>query len=125
MAWVALIPFGVALLAENLNTPNRKWGVFYFGVCLFGQYWVNSIVGLIMKLKFQVNFTEDFPYPTKKMRKVLTILWLFGAATGLILVPLSLLNPWVALCGYGLFVISQANPINSFGKLIPQILKRV
>jgi hypothetical protein len=78
-----------------------------------------------MKLKFQVNFTEDFPYPTKKMRKVLTILWLFGAATGLILVPLSLLNPWVALCGYGLFVISQANPINSFGKLIPQLLKRV
>jgi uncharacterized membrane protein len=125
MAWVALIPFGVALLAENLNTPNRKWGVFYFGICLFGQYWVNSLVGLFMRLKIQVNFTEDFPYPVKKMKKVLPILWLFGAVTGLILVPISLLNPWVALCGYGLFVISQANPITSFGKLIPQLLKRV
>jgi H+/Cl- antiporter ClcA len=125
MAWVALIPFGVALLAENLNTPNRKWGVFYFGVCLFGQYWVNSLVGLFMKLKIQVNFTEDFPYPAKKMKKVLPILWLFGAVTGLILVPISLFNPWIALCGYGLFVISQANPITSFGKLIPRLLKRV
>ena len=30
MAWVALMPFGVAILAENLNTTNMKWGVFYF-----------------------------------------------------------------------------------------------
>jgi uncharacterized membrane protein len=124
MAWVALIPFGVALLAENLNTPNRKWGVFYFGVCLFGQYWVNSLVGLFMKLKIQVNFTADFPYPVEKMKKILPILWISGAVTGLILVSISLLNPWVALIGYGLFVMSQANPITSFGRLIPRLLKR-
>jgi hypothetical protein len=77
-----------------------------------------------MKLKIQVNFTPDFPYPVEKMKKILPILWISGAVTGLILVPISLLNPWVALIGYGLFVMSQANPITSFGRLIPRLLKR-
>ena len=38
MAWVALMPFGVIFFAESLNGPNRKWGVFYFGIWLFGNY---------------------------------------------------------------------------------------
>ncbi len=125
MAWVALIPFGVALLAENLNTPNREWGVFYFGIFLFGQYWTNFTLALFMRLKIKVNFTEDFPYPVKKMKKVFPVLWAFGALWGVLLVPISLINPWVALAGYGVFVIMQANPIESFSRLIPVLIKRV
>ncbi len=123
MAWVALMPFGVALLADNLNTANRKWGVFYFGICLLGQYWTNVIVGLLVGLKFQPRFTADFPYPTEKMKKVISMLWFLGAIWGIILVPLSLVSPWVALVGYGLFVLMQANPITSYSKLVPKLLK--
>jgi uncharacterized membrane protein len=50
LGWVALMPFGAAILAENLNTPNMKWGVFYFGICLFGQYWTASIQRLVVSL---------------------------------------------------------------------------
>ena len=125
MAWVALIPFGVALLAENLNTPNQKWGVFYFGVCLFGQFWTNVIAFPFIGFKFKINFTEDCPYPAKKLRKVLPILWGIGALWGIVLVPLALINSWVALIGFAIFVLLQANPIKSYERIIPTLIKKV
>ena len=63
LGWVALMPFGAAILAENINTPNMKWGVFYFGICLFGQYWTASIqriVVIVIKGDVTINWTDDF-----------------------------------------------------------------
>ena len=129
MAWVALMPFGVALLAENLNTPNMKWGVFYFGICLFGQYWTASIqrvIVLIFKGDTSITWTEDFILTSKTreyQNKALLIFNGFPALLGIVLVATCLLNSWVALAGYVFYIFTLANPVKSLNRLIPTLTK--
>ena len=129
MAWVALIPFGVALLAENLNTPNRKWGVFYFGICLFGQYWsvlLHRLIVVIFRGDISVTWTEDFflaNKPREYQDKALTIFNAFPALIGIIFVPLCYVNPWIALAGYMFYISITINPVKSFNSLLPAMAK--
>ncbi len=124
MAWVALLPFGVALLSQNLNTSNRSWGVFYFGICLFGTVWTNWTFFAFVKFKAPIEYTEDLPLPAEDMRRATKIFLSVAALMGAILVPLSLVNPWIALIGYGIFVGSSVRPIESFNKMVPVLTKR-
>jgi uncharacterized membrane protein len=129
MAWVALMPFGVALLAENLNTPNMKWGVFYFGICLFGQYWtitIQRIVVGIFKGDTSITWTEDFFLADKsreEQNKALIIFNGFPAVLGIALVSLCLVNPWVALAGYAFYVLTTVNPVKNLNNLLPALTK--
>ncbi len=129
MAWVALMPFGVALLAENLNTANMKWGVFYFGVCLFGQNWTVTIQRLIVgifKGDTSVNFTDDFilaSFSAKERDRFLIIFNAIPSVIGLILVPICLINPWIALAGYMIHILTIGNPVKSLNSLTPMLLK--
>jgi uncharacterized membrane protein len=129
MAWVALMPFGVALLAENLNTPNMKWGVFYFGICLFGQYWtitIQRIVVGVFKGDTSITWTEDFFLADKskeEQNKALIIFNGFPAVLGIILVSLCLVNPWVALAGYAFYVLTTVNPVKNLNNLLPALTK--
>ena len=129
MAWVALMPFGVALLAENLNTANMKWGVFYFGVCLFGQNWTVTIQRLIVgifKGDTSVNFTDDFilaSFSPKERDRFLIIFNAIPAVIGLILVSICLINPWIALAGYMIHILTIGNPVKSLNSLTPMLLK--
>ena len=129
MAWVALMPFGVALLAENLNTHNMKWGVFYFGVCLFGQNWTVTIQRLIVgifKGDTSVSFTEDFilaSFSPKERDRFLIIFNAIPAVIGLILVSICLVNPWIALAGYMVHILTIGNPVRSLNSLTPMLLK--
>jgi uncharacterized membrane protein len=131
MAWVALMPFGVALLAENLNTPNMKWGVFYFGICLFGQYWtitIQRIVVGIFKGDTSITLTEDFFLADKsreEQNKAFIIFNGFPAVLGIILVSLCLVNPWIALAGYALYVLTTINPVKNLNSLLPTLSKFV
>jgi len=123
MAWVALMPFGVALLAQNLDTPNRKWGVFYFGVCLFGNYWTTMILAAFTKFNWPVNWTEDLPTSPEIFRKAAPIFMGVTAIFGVLLVSLSLVYPWAALIGYGLFVSSNVTPVSSLNRMSPYLEK--
>ena len=129
LGWVALMPFGVAILAENLNTPNMKWGVFYFGICLFGQYWTASIQRiflLIIKGDVTINWTDDFILTGKSreyQNKALLIFNGFPALLGIVLVATCLLNSWVALAGYVLYIFTLANPVKSLNRLLPTLTK--
>ena len=125
MFWVALVPFGVALLAENLNTPNKNWGIFYFGICLFGNNWSWIIMCAFNKFKFPVTFTDDMPIPKDKVIKMTFILYFAQAVTGIIFVVLSLSYPWAALAGYGVFILTNVNPVKSMNKAMPFVLKYV
>ena len=129
MAWVALMPFGVALLAENLNTPNIKWGVFYFGICLFGQYWtivIQRIVVGIFKGDTSITWTEDFFLADKsweEKNKAIIIFIGFPAVLGIILVSICLVSPWIALAGYAFYVLTMVNPVRNLNALLPALTK--
>jgi len=129
MAWVALMPFGVALLAENLNTPNIKWGVFYFGICLFGQYWtilIQRLVVGIFKGDTSITWTEDFFLADKsreEQNKALIIFNGFPAVLGIILVSICLVSPWIALAGYAFYVLTTINPVRNLNALLPALTK--
>jgi uncharacterized membrane protein len=129
LGWVALMPFGAALLAENLNNPNMKWGVFYFGICLFGQYWtitIQRIVVGIFKGDTSITWTEDFFLADKsreEQNKALIIFNGFPAVLGIALVSLCLVNPWVALAGYAFYVLTTVNPVKNLNNLLPALTK--
>ena len=129
MAWVALMPFGVAILAENLNTPNMKWGVFYFGICLFGQYWsalLQRLIVVIFKGDTSITWTEDFFLASKSRKfqdKALLIFNGFPAVLGIIFVSICLINPWIALAGYAFYISTTINPVKSLGNLFPMLAK--
>jgi uncharacterized membrane protein len=129
MAWVALMPFGVALLAENLNTPNMKWGVFYFGICLFGQYWTALIQRLLVGIfngDTSTTWAEDFFLADKskaEQNKALLIFHGFPAVLGVIFVSLCLVNSWVALAGYAFYILTTANPVKNLNGLLPVLTK--
>lgn len=126
---MALKPFGADILAENINTPNMKWGVFYFGICLFGQYWTASIqrlVVIVIKGDVTINWTDDF-FLTDKTReyqkKALLIFNGFPALLGIVLVATCLLNSWVALAGNVFYIFTLANPVKCLNGLLPTLTK--
>ena len=129
MAWVALMPFGAAILAENLRTPNMKWGVFYFGICLFGQYWTGLIQRLFVKLikgDTTITWTDDFFLSEKSKKdqhKALLIFLGLPSALGVIFVPMALLNPWAALAGYMIYIFTTLNPVKSLNRSLPLLEK--
>jgi len=129
MAWVALMPFGVALLAENISTQNMKWGVFYFGICLFGQYWtgvVQRLLVTIFKGDVSITWTDDFflaDMSKDDQNKALLVFLGFPGALGLILVSICLLNPWIALAGYTIYIFTSLNPVKSLNSLLPTFAK--
>jgi len=131
MAWVALMPFGVALLAENLNKPNMKWGVFYFGICLFGQYWtaiIQRVLVTIFKGDTSITWTEDF-FLTGKSKvykeKAMLIFVGFPAVLGIILVSICLLNAWIALAGYMFYIFTSMTPVASLNKMLPTMARMI
>ena len=125
MLWVSMMPFGVSLLASTLDSPNRKWGVFYFGICLFGTYWFTFIQMATRKFNIPVNFTNDLPIRPETMRKIMVLSISGTAVLGLVLVLISLLNPWLALAGYSLFIVTNMNPVRTFNKGLPRVIKRL
>jgi len=125
MLWVSMMPFGVSLLASTLDSPNRKWGVFYFGICLFGTYWFTFLQMATRKFKIPVNFTNDLPLRPETMRKIMVLTISGSAVLGLVLVFISLMNPWLALAGYSLFIVTNMNPVRTFNKGLPRVIKRL
>lgn len=126
MLWVALMPFAAAMLAETLNTDDRKWGILFFTICLFGQYWTTilvSIPGMIVKGNLDVTWTDDFPLDPRQLKRYLVILNSVFALIGLITAILSMIYPWVALGICGLVILNSINPVGSLARFVRQAQK--
>jgi len=126
MLWVALMPFAVAMLAETLNTDERQWGILFFTICLFGQYWTTilvSIPGMIAKGNLDVTWTDDFPLDSKALKKYLVLLNSVFAFIGIITAIISMIYPWVALGICGLVILNSINPVGSMARMIRQSVK--
>lgn len=126
MLWVALMPFAVAMLAETLNTDDRKWGILFFTICLFGQYWTTilvSISGMITRGTLDVTWTDDFPLDQKALKKYLVVMNSVFAFIGIITAIISMIYPWVALGICGLVILNSINPVGSMTRMIRQSVK--
>ncbi len=126
MLWVALMPFAVAMLAETLNTDDRKWGILFFTICLFGQYWTTilvSIPGMIAKGNLDVTWTDDFPLDSKALKKYLVIMNSVFAFIGIITAIISMIYPLVALGICGLVILNSINPVSSTARFVRQVQK--
>jgi hypothetical protein len=59
------------------------------------------------------------------MRKIMVLTISGSAALGLVLVLISLMNPWLALAGYSLFIVTNMNPVRTFNKGLPKLIARL
>ena len=117
----SLIPFGSALLAENLTTPNIGWAVFCFGVILFAESPMQLLFFAITLRRGGVPVATGSPFSGKTYAKMGTFLAGFSTVYGVIAVGVSMVAPWVALALYALFLASKVNPVGSFNNLIPRM----
>jgi hypothetical protein len=72
------------------------------------------------------TFTEDFVLSSFSEQTRFKFLLLFNAIPALlgsILISISLLNAWVALTGYGLYILTIGNPVKNLNKLKPIVMK--
>lgn len=124
LAWVALMPFGVSMLARSLGTPQEKWGVFYFGICLFGNYWTTLILLAIARFDFKITYDHRLPVPLELMGRITNLATGLSATVGLCLVMAALAFDKVAIVGYGIYVAANLSPVrtlNGFSRILARI----
>jgi uncharacterized membrane protein len=117
----SLIPFGSALLAENLNTPNMPWAVFCFGLILFVESPVQLLFYAAIRRHGGVPVTDNSPFTGQIYARMGTYVAGFSTIFGTLAVGVSLVAPWFALALYALFLGSKVNPVGSFNRLIPRL----
>ena len=117
----SLIPFGAALLAENLNTPNMAWAVFCFGLILFVESPVQLLFYAAIRRHGGVPVTDNSPFTGQIYARMGTYVAAFSTIFGALAVGVSLVAPWFALALYALFLGSKVNPVGSFNRLIPRL----
>jgi uncharacterized membrane protein len=121
MMIATLIPFGCAMLAENINTPNMSWSVFCFGVIIFVESPVQLLFFFAALRRGSVPVSEDSPFSGETYARMGAFLAAVTTLFGLIAVTASLFWPWLALALYGIFIVSKVNPVGSFNRLIPRL----
>lgn len=117
----SLIPFGSALLAENLTTPNMAWAVFCFGVILFVESPAQLLFYAAIRRHGGVPVSEESPFSGATYARMGAFVAAISTAFGVFAVGVSLVAPWIALCLYGLFLAAKVNPVGSFNRLIPRL----
>ena len=124
LLFATLIPFGAALLGENLNTPNAPSAVFWFGVLIFAESPIQVALFAALRIKGHLPVTEDSPFSGETYAQLGTLMNFVVSVYGLVSVLVALIAPWVALALYALYLLSKVNPVTSFNRLIPR-LKRL
>lgn len=117
----SLIPFGSALLAENLNTPNMAWAVFCFGLIIFAESPLQLLFFNVLRLRDSMPVSEDSPFSPASYARMGAFLAAFTTIFGVIAVAVSFVSPWLAISLYGLFLASKVNPVGSFNGIIPRL----
>jgi hypothetical protein len=83
---------------------------------------------LIFKGDTSITWTEDFFLTNKSkefQNKALLIFNGFPALLGIIFLSICLVNPWVALIGYSIYIATSINPVKSLNRLLPNLAKIV
>jgi uncharacterized membrane protein len=126
LLFAILIPFGAALLGENLNTPNVSWAVFYFGVIMFGDKPI-SLLFVLAQRRSSRSDTEILdtaaPFSSEAWLRTATVYFLVITAYGILATSAALINPWLALGLYLLYLVSKVNPVGLLNRGTPMLAK--
>lgn len=117
----SLIPFGSALLAENLTTHNIDWAVFCFGLIIFVESPVQLLFYAAIRSRGGVPVSDDSPFTGQTYARMGTFVAAITTLYGVLAVGISLFAPWAALALYAIFLASKVNPVGSFNNLIPRL----
>lgn len=118
LLFASLVPFGTALLGENLNTPNSATAVFWFGVLIFADSPVQVIFFIALRINGHLPVTKDSPFSGETYARLGTYLSALVSVYGIVSVALALVAPWLALGLYSLYLLSKVNPVSSFNRLL-------
>ena len=122
---VTLIPFGVSILGQGVNTPNMNWAVFYFGVILFARSPVTLLAIYLTRLKYGgLRMTPDFPVNVRAFENFSMVGLGITTVYGGLVVSLSLINAWLALILYSIYVLVRMAPISNWNNTLKFIEKR-
>jgi uncharacterized membrane protein len=121
LLFATLIPFGAALLGENLNTPNAPSAVFWFGVLIFAEAPIQVILFAALRIQGDLPVTDDSPFSGETYARLGTLMNIVVTIYGLVSVLVALVAPWIALALYALYLLSKVNPVTSFNRLIPRL----
>jgi uncharacterized membrane protein len=121
MLIATLIPFGCALLAANINTPNMSWAVFCFGLIIFVESPIQIAFFAVSIRRGDIPVTEDSPFSGETYARMGAFLAIVTTCFGTVAVAVSLISPWFALALYGTFLASKVNPVGSFNRMIPRL----
>jgi uncharacterized membrane protein len=121
LLFATLIPFGAALLGENLNTPNAASAVFWFGVLIFAEAPIQVALFAALRIKGNLPVTEDSPFSGETYARLGTLMNVVVTIYGLVSVLVALVAPWVAIGLFALYLLSKVNPVTSFNRLMPRL----
>jgi hypothetical protein len=79
---------------------------------------------LLRKFVIPVNFVDDLPLRPDTMRKIMIISISTVSIIGVVMVSISLVNPWLALGGYFLYILANMNPVGTYNKALPKMIAR-
>ena len=121
LLFASLIPFGAAILGENLNGPNAAQAVVVFGVLIFADSPVQVLFFLALRQNGHLPVTEDSPFSGETYARMGTYMAIFITIYGVISVIVAIYSPWVAIGLYVLYLASKVNPVTSFNALIRRL----
>ena len=122
---VTLVPFGVSLLGHSVNTPNMTWPVFYFGLILFARSPVTLLALYLARRKYgSLKVSADFPVDVKSFENYSMIGLGITTVYGGLIICVSLINAWLALILYSIYVLVRMSPISSWTNTFKFIEKR-
>jgi uncharacterized membrane protein len=121
LLFATLIPFGAALLGENLNTPNAPSAVFWFGVLIFAEAPIQVLLFAALRIKGHLPVTDDSPFSGETYARLGTLMNIVVTIYGLVSVLVALVAPWIALALYALYLLSKVNPVTSFNRMIQRL----
>jgi hypothetical protein len=75
------------------------------------------------KFKFPVNYISELPIPAELMHRATVIFMGATAIIGAVLVSVSLYFPWAALVGYGIYILTNVSPVQTFNRIKPLMEK--
>ena len=121
MLFVSLLPFGAALLGENLAGPHAPQAVFFFGLFIFADGPIQLLFFIALRIRGNLPVTEDSPFSGELYARMGTYMALAVTGFGVISLLCALANPWLALVLYAIHLLLKVNPVTSINSLTARL----